>query len=326
MSESTVKVREHEAELVVQRRRRVADDVVELTLADGQGRELAEWRPGAHIDLQLGDSLVRQYSLCSSPRERAEWRIAVLRDPAGRGGSQHVHEHLHEGAVVRVRGPRNHFPLVSAPRYEFIAGGIGITPILPMIESVKAAGAEWRLLYGGRRRDSMAYVDHLAEHGHPVTVCPQEEQGVLDLDSVLGPPRDDTAVYCCGPEPLLDAVEERCAATWPPGSLHVERFAAKTPADEPPTDAPESFEVVCQRSGITVSVPAGTSIYDAVEEAGVDVMGSCMEGICGTCEAAVVEGTPDHRDSLLTNAQRETSDVMYICVSRSRSETLVLDL
>ena len=313
---------ETEAELVIERRDDVADGVVALTLAHPAGDELPGWTPGAHVDLLLGDGLVRQYSLCSSPVDRGRWRIGVLLAPDTRGGSKFVHEKLLDGERVRVRGPRNHFPIVSAPRYQFIAGGIGITPILPMIEAVAGGGADWSLLYGGRRRESMAFLDELAAYGDNVTLWPQDEQGMLDLDSVLGAPVEDTLVYCCGPEALLDAVEERCAS-WPPGSLHIERFAPK--AVEAAPDALETFEVVCQRSGITVTIPEGESILERLEEEGVDVFGSCYEGTCGTCQTAVIEGVPDHRDSVLTDAEKATGEVMMICVSRSCSQRLVLD-
>jgi ferredoxin-NADP reductase len=316
--------REVEADLEVLRRETVADGVVTLTLADPAGADLPEWTSGAHIDLLLTPSLVRQYSLCGSTSNRAEWHVGVLLDPDSRGGSQFIHEELPEGSTVRVRGPRNHFPLVSSPRYQFIAGGIGITPILTMIEAAEARGADWRLLYGGRERASMAFVDQLGQYGDRVTVWPQDEQGMLDLDSVLSEPRDDTLVYCCGPEGLLGAVEEACQP-WTEGSLHVERFSAK-PLEEPPADALDTFEVECQRSGVTVTVPADRSIYEVVEEAGVDVLGSCMEGVCGTCECDVIEGELDHRDSVLSEAERERGDVIMVCVSRSRSERLVLDI
>jgi ferredoxin-NADP reductase len=300
----------------------VAEGIVELTFADPSGEPLPSWTAGAHIDLVLDPTLTRQYSLCGSTADESSWKVGVLLDPNSRGGSAYVHEKLAEGATVRVRGPRNHFPLIASPRYQFIAGGIGITPILAMIEAAEARGAEWSLLYGGRSRASMAFLDRL-EGDDRVTVWPQDEKGLLDLASVLGTPRPDTLVYCCGPGALLDAVEAGCES-WPDGSLHLERFAAKK--IEASEDALDSFEVECSRSGVTVTVPQGISIFDAVEKAGVDVIGSCMEGICGTCEADVLDGTPDHRDSVLSKKERERGDTIMTCVSRSLSKKLVLDV
>jgi ferredoxin-NADP reductase len=318
-------VEELETDLVVSRRDVLAEGVVALNLQDSAGRPLPGWTPGAHIDLMLSASLVRQYSLCGSPADTHTWRIAVLRDPQSRGGSDFVHDKLQVGSAVRVRGPRNHFPLVSAPRYQFIAGGIGITPILPMIEAAEAAGAQWNLAYGGRTRESMAAVERLSAYGERVTIWPQDERGLLDLPGILGSAREDTLVYCCGPEALLSAVEGACASS-PAGALHIERFSAKPGADQPTPGALESFEVICQRSGITVAVPAGRSVFEVLEDAGVSVLGSCLEGICGTCEAAVIEGTPDHRDSVLSAEEQACNDAMMLCVSRSLSDRLVLDL
>jgi ferredoxin-NADP reductase len=318
-------VQELETDLVVSQRNVLAEGVVALSLEDPTGRPLPGWTQGAHIDLVLDTSLVRQYSLCGSPADTKAWRIAVLRDPQSRGGSDFVHDKLQVGSSVRVRGPRNHFPMVSAPRYQFIAGGIGITPILPMIEAAEAAGAQWHLTYGGRMRASMAFVEDLSAYGERVTIWPQDEQGLLDLPGILGSAREHTLVYCCGPEALLSAVEDACSS-WPTGALHLERFTAKPGADQPTPGALESFEVVCQRSGITVTVPDGRSVFDVLEDAGVSVLGSCMEGICGTCEAAVVEGTPDHRDSVLSAEEQACNDAMMLCVSRSLSSRLVLDL
>src|SRR6516165_1582627 len=318
-------VEELETDLVVAGRDVLADGVVALSLEDPIGRSLPGWTPGAHIDLMLSASLVRQYSLCGSPADTHTWHIAVLRDPQSRGGSDFVHDKLQVGSAVRVRGPRNHFPLVSAPRYQFIAGGIGITPILPMIESAEAAGAQWHLAYGGRTRESMAVVERLSAYGERVTIWPQDEHGLLDLQGILGSAREDTLVYCCGPEALLSAVEGACAS-WPAGALHVERFAAKPGADQPASGALETFEVVCQRSGITVTVPPDRSVFEVLEDVGVGVLGSCMEGICGTCETAVIEGTPDHRDSVLGDEEQARNDAMMLCVSRSLSDRLVLDL
>jgi len=234
-----------------------------------------------------------------------------------------VHEELHEGATVGVRGPRNNFSLVDASRYLFVAGGIGITPLLPMIDAADAAGAEWELHYGGRSRRSMAFLESLEEAtGQQVTLHPQDEVGLIDLESLLGQPRPDTFVYCCGPEPLLVAVEQRCAE-WPEGSLHVERFAPKDVGDPVLTDA---FEVELALSGLSLTVPPEKSVLQVVEEAGIGVLSSCTEGTCGTCETTVLAGEVDHRDSLLTPAEQAANDTMFICVSRAACPRLVLEL
>ncbi|MGW3939176.1 PDR/VanB family oxidoreductase [Streptomyces phaeochromogenes] len=311
----------YEAELVVERRDLAAEGVLALTLRHPLGEELPAWEPGAHIDVLLGPDLERQYSLCGDPADRHSWRVAVLREPDGRGGSAHVHGQLEAGDKVRVRGPRNHFALQPSPRYRFVAGGIGITPILPMLAEAEAAGAEWTLLYGGRTRNSMAFAEELSLYGDKVRVAPQDESGLLDLAAELGTPQSDTLVYCCGPGPLLDAVEERCEA-WPKGSLHIERFQPKVQE----TGADTEFEVVLERSGHTLTVPADVSVLDTVRSAGVEVLFSCTEGTCGTCETDVLEGTPDHRDSVLTDEEREAGETMLICVSRCRGKRLVLDL
>ncbi|MBT2416503.1 oxidoreductase [Streptomyces sp. ISL-22] len=308
----------YEAELVVDRKELAADGVLALTLRHPLGEQLPAWEPGAHIDVVLGPELERQYSLCGDPADRTRWRIAVLREPDGRGGSAHVHEQLGRGDKVRLRGPRNHFRLEPAPRYRFIAGGIGITPILPMLAAAEASGAQWTLLYGGRTRRSMAFIEELGRYGDRVTIAPQDESGLLDLASVLGEVPDGTLVYCCGPGPLLDAVEERC----PAGALHVERFQPK----EQPGGEEGEFEVELDRSGLTLTVAPGVSVLDTVRAAGVEVLYSCTEGTCGTCETDVLDGTPDHRDSVLTREEQESGETMMICVSRCRGKRLVLDL
>ena len=314
--------RDAETTVVVAARDTLADGVAGLTLRQPDGGPLPAWEPGAHLDLLLESGLERQYSLCGDPADRHAWRVAVLLEPGGRGGSAQVHD-LRPGARLTARGPRNHFPLVPAARYLFIAGGIGITPIVPMVAAARAAGAEWHLLYGGRRRRSMAFLGELAALGDRVAIRPQDETGLLDLAGPLAEPRDGTAVYCCGPEPLLAAVEERCAG-WPRGALHLERFAPKPL--EAGREAGLDFEVELARSGLTVTVSPGTSVLQAVEEAGVAVLSSCREGTCGTCETTVLEGVPDHRDSVLTDEERGTHEFMMICVSRARGSRLVLDL
>ncbi|GAB2781285.1 PDR/VanB family oxidoreductase [Amycolatopsis magusensis] len=319
-----MKIEPHtEYALVLERKETIADGVVRLTLRHPDGRPLPPWEPGAHLDLVLTDGLTRQYSLCGDPQDRSVLQVAVLWEETGRGGSRHVHDLLAEGQEVRVRGPRNHFPLTEAKRYLFIAGGIGITPILPMLDRVAASGQDWQLVYGGRTRSSMAFREELeARYPGHVEIHPQDERGLLDLPALLASPEDGTAIYCCGPEALLAAVEQHCT-DWSADALHVERFAPKAGADDGPREA---FEVELAQSGTVLEVPAGRSILDVVEEAGVVVLSSCQEGTCGTCETAVLAGKPDHRDSVLTGEEQEVGDAMMICVSRSCSPRLVLDL
>lgn len=316
---------EQDLTLRIRQLRWEAEGVVSVQLEDPSGADLPTWAPGAHIDLHLPGDIIRQYSLCGRPDERQVWRVGVLREPVGRGGSAAVHEILRPGDLVRVVGPRNHFALAPSPDYVFIAGGIGITPLIPMIEQAAAAGAQWRLVYGGRELASMAFVRDLqADYGDRVEVLPQDQHGLLDLETLLGAPRSTTLVYCCGPEALLNAVEERCA-DWPEGALRVERFAPKR-RDVAAPGSETGFDVVLERSGVTIAVPPGTAILEAVESQGIDVPNSCREGICGTCETSVLEGVPDHRDSLLSDSERAANDTMMICVGRSLSRRLVLDL
>lgn len=318
----TLVTSEFEADVVVETKQEVAEGVVTLTVREVGDHPLPLWAPGAHIDLILQDAPTRQYSLCGDPADHHVWRVGILRDPNTRGGSGYVHDHLQAGSRVRIRGPRNNFPMIVSQRYLFIAGGIGVTPILPMIAAAERAGADWQLVYGGRRRASMAFLDELAAYGHRVSVLPEDETGLLPLDTLLGVPCHGTLVYCCGPEPLLAAVERQCA-TWPRGSLHVERFSAK-PLTEPVHD--EAFEVELAQSELTLTVPPDRSILSVVEDAGVGVLSSCAEGTCGTCETPVLDGEPDHRDSVLTDDERAVNDCMMICISRSRTPRLVLDI
>jgi ferredoxin-NADP reductase len=313
---------DHQLKVVVSERAEAADGVVTLTLIPADDDPLPEWSPGAHIDLQLTDDLTRQYSLCGDPADRGTWRIGVLREIAGRGGSAYVHDELAPGTTLAVSGPRNNFELHRASRYLFIAGGIGITPILPMIAEAERTGADWTLLYGGRTRASMAFTEELARHGDHVLLHPQDEHGLLDLAGHLGLVQHGALIYACGPEPMLNAVAAACDH-WPPNALHVERF---TPIELAEPVRGESFEVVLARSGLTITIQPGRSILETVEAAGVSVLSSCREGTCGTCETDVLEGEPEHRDSLLTAAERESNETMFICVSRCLGAELTLDL
>ena len=302
--------------LTVAQRREESEGVISLTLVHPDGGELPKWKPGAHIDLHIptadGEELVRQYSLSGDPEDRTTYRVGILREVDGRGGSAAAHE-IRKGDTLTVSWPRNNFRFVESGKYLFLAGGIGITPILAMIREAERAGRDWQLVYGGRTRSSMAFAEELAAHGDKVQLVPQDELGHLDLPGILGEAADDTLIYCCGPEGLLQAVEAN-SAHWPKNSLRLERFAPKVITRD---YEDEAFEVEFTRSGVTVSVGAGESILDAAAEAGLPVISSCRTGTCGTCETPVVSGDVDHRDSILTPDEQEAGETMMICVSRA---------
>lgn len=299
-----------------------SEGVVSIGFVSLDGCPLGPWEPGAHLDVQAGPDMVRQYSLCGDPTNAHTWQIAVQRDPRSRGGSIWMHDNVRVGDVLTVRGPRNNFPLVEAEEYLLIAGGIGITPLRAMIAQLQTREARWRLVYGGRSRTTMAFVDELAALGEHVSVVPQDELGIIDLQAEIGQPRSDVSIYCCGPEPLIAAVENACQ-DWPAGSLHVERFRADIPVVTPDST---SFEVVLEKTGTTIVVGPSQSILEAMEDASIAVSFGCREGICGTCETKVLGGLPEHRDLLLSEAERTANTSMMVCVSRALSPQLVLDL
>lgn len=276
-----------------------------------------DWDPGAHIDVEVSPGTVRQYSLCGDPCDES-LVIAIQREDQGRGGSSAMHA-LDIGDVITIHAIRNTFPLLPADEYLFIAGGIGITPFLPMLRAVPAA----MLLYGGRTLADMAYADELvAEFGDRVRLWPEDQFGRPPLAEAIGDLSAGGRVYACGPSGLLDAVAAACAAA-PAVLLHVERF--ETSGIEVDTGGPP-FQVECAASGVTLEVAPEATILDTVRAAGIRVLSSCQEGDCGTCQTVVIDGEPDHRDHYLTDAERAGGDLMMICVSRCRGRRLVLDL
>jgi vanillate O-demethylase ferredoxin subunit len=305
--------------------------------ADGiLGFELAPTTPntllpafdaGAHLDLHLGNGLVRSYSLLNAPGERHRWCFAVNRDAASRGGSRFMHESVRPGQIVKVGLPRNNFPLVEdAAESVFIAGGIGITPILGMVRRLTALGRRWRLHYAARTRATAAFVPVLSalaeQTGAELDICYDHESGAqpLDLGTIVATLPKDAHVYCCGPLGMLAAFEAATVAV-PRERVHVEYFAAK---DAPATGS--GFEVKLARSGRTVAVAAGQSILDALIAIGIEPPNSCREGVCGTCETRVLGGTPDHRDLVLSEAEKAAGDRMMICCSGAKTPSLELDL
>lgn len=339
-------------EVEVRTLRSEADDVMSLLLHHPLGTDLPAWDPGSHVDVLLPNGILRQYSLCSDPAVPDQWRLGVLREPEGRGGSAYVHEELRAGTKVQVRAPRNNFVLEPAPSYLFIAGGIGITPILPMLRAATARNVPWRLLYLGRSRTTMAFLPELADLYGPgtpasaateVMIHADDESGMYPLDLLLTDPDTDFHLYTCGPPPLLRAIQ-RFTDDWADaGRFHFERFIADGPTSAPArggeaagsgneteaaaeTEHEEQEFVVEIADGTEVLVPAGCSVLAALEGAGLAPLNSCREGICGTCETAVVSGEIDHRDSLLSDDEQAVGDTMMICVSRCRGRRLVLDL
>ncbi|WP_219816342.1 PDR/VanB family oxidoreductase [Arthrobacter sp. ZGTC412] len=312
---------EYEADVLVEAKDIVADGVTRLTLRHARLQQLPNWTPGAHIDLIMPSGLVRQYSLMGDPADIDRWQVGILREPSSRGGSSYIHDELSVGDLIRVRGPRNHFELEPAKSYHFIAGGIGITPILAMLRSAEAAGIPWRLTYGGRQKSSMGFLAELEEYGDKVELVPQDTHGHPDLPGIVAGLEPGGLIYSCGPEGLLNAVEGACLAAGAPAPKF-ERFAPKSIVTKPD----EEFEIELQDSGMTLQVPADKSILSVLRAAGVHTVASCEEGTCGTCEVGVAEGTPEHRDSVLSAEEQAKNDCMMICVSRACSKKLVLEI
>lgn len=301
-----------------------AEDVLSLVIVRDR-EEVPEWTFGAHIDLIMRNDLIRQYSLCSDPSDRSQWTIAVLREPNSAGGSKYIHEVLRPGMKVLATQPRNNFPLVEAEHYLFVAGGIGVTPLLPMAKFLDEQRKDWKMLYGGRRRASMAFCDQLSELRSKVDVSPEDEFGLLDLRGAIEATPEDTAIYCCGPEPLIAALEAQCQTSGRPAP-HVERFNARPDfATESHPDENAPFELVLAKSDRRFTIPADKTIAQVLAAERVFVPTSCTEGYCGVCETVVLEGVPDHRDDYLLPEVRETNKKIMICCSRSKTPVLVID-
>ncbi|MFS0853672.1 PDR/VanB family oxidoreductase [Microbacterium sp. 179-I 3D4 NHS] len=322
MPHTAVETPEQRLTLRVRAMRWEAASVLALELDDPTGAELPAWEPGAHIDLRFSNGVERQYSLCSDPEDRSAYRIAVLAESPSRGGSRYVHQSLRVGEIVTASPPVNHFGLVPADEYVFLAGGIGITPILPMLTDATRRGIPWRLAYLGAAGERMAFASAPQLAGGETLLVRRDVDDRLDLAGWVGTPGERTAVYACGPERMLNALEH-LSADWPRGALHVERFQARTFGE---SQGAETFEVVARRSDLVVTVDRGCSILEMLENAGIGVPSSCLEGVCGTCETAVIDGAPEHRDSILTPDERESNETMMICVSRSLGDRLVLDI
>lgn len=312
-------------EVIVQAVRLEADRIHSYELRASDGAPLPAFTAGAHVDVHLPNGLVRSYSLANPPGETQRYVIAVNKETAGRGGSAALHERVHVGERLRIGAPRNHFALdESAPHSVLVAGGIGVTPIRSMVARLRALVRPWTLLYAGRQRTAMAFAHEFAalrEQGADVRLhVDAEAGGPPDLGALIGAAPAGAHVYCCGPRAMLDAFAGATAGM-APERVHVEHFAA---VDAPALDG--GFTVELARSGRRLRVAQGATILDTLLDAGVQVPFSCMEGICASCETRVLAGIPDHRDAILSKAEREANDRMMVCCSGAQSASLVLDL
>lgn len=311
----------------------VADDenVVTLTLAAPDGGMLPRWHPGAHLDLLLPSGKMREYSLCGDPADRYFYRIAVRRIPDGGGGSIEVHDDLRVGDLVSIKGPRNAFPLAlpghgsPARSLRFVAAGIGITPILPMVAAAQRFGLDWSMIYTGRTAASIPFRDELAPYGDKVTIRTDDADGLPTMEELLGPADPETgrapaglAVYCCGPVPMLERLRTHLGDR-PDIELHYERFSP------PPVENGREFTVTLASTGQEITVGAAESALAAIRRELPSVPYSCQQGFCGTCKVRVLSGRVDHRDNILTEPERDAGN-MRTCVSRADGDRLVLDL
>ena len=312
----------------VTRKRAEAQDICSLVLEPTEG-QLPPFTAGAHIDVHLpGNGLVRQYSLCNAPSEVGRYVIAVLRDAASRGGSQAVHELVHEGAELQISAPRNHFPLAEgALHHLLLAGGIGVTPLLAMAETLSAQGASFGLHYATRSRDRMAFIDRISGSTYASRAHFHFDDGPADqrlnIAALLKQAPAGTHLYVCGPQGFMDAVLKAARdASWDESRLHYEFFGAA-----PTKQADDgSFDLELASSGRVIPVAADKTPLQALLDAGIDIPMSCEQGVCGTCLTRVIRGTPDHRDHYLTPEEHAVNDQFLPCCSRSKSPRLVLDL
>jgi vanillate O-demethylase ferredoxin subunit len=318
MTELTVKVA---------RKAEEALDIASFELVSPDGAPLPPFSAGAHIDVQVKDGLVRQYSLCNDARETRRYVIGVLRDPHSRGGSAAMHDAIREGDVLRISAPKNHFPLAPSRRTLLLAGGIGITPILCMAEHLAHGGADFALHYCTREPARTAFRGRLLASPFAGKVQFHFDSGApaqkLDLPALIATPDPDTRIYVCGPGGFIDHVVNTATALgWNSAQVHLEHFAART-RDK---SADTVFHVTIASSGKTYCVPAGKSVASVLAENGVRIPTSCEEGVCGTCITRVLDGVPDHRDAYFTDQERAGNDQFTPCVSRALGGCLVLDL
>jgi vanillate O-demethylase ferredoxin subunit len=304
-----------------------AADIVSFELVHLQGDKLPAFSAGSHIDVHIGAGLIRQYSLCNSPDETHRYVIGVLRDPNSRGGSVAMHDTIHVGDVVTISEPKNHFPLVQAKKTLLLAGGIGVTPLLCMAERLASDQVAFEMHYCARSKERMAFLERIAGAAFSNAVYYHFDDGdaqqKFDLHALLDKTGKDTHIYVCGPGGFIDYVKATATEHgWPSTHIHLEYFAA-APVD---VSGDGAFDVTIASTGQTVHIPANQTVAQALSAAGVDIMLSCEQGVCGTCLTGVLSGTPDHRDLYLSEEEQAMNDQFTPCCSRSKSSVLVLDL
>lgn len=310
--------------VVVREKHVEADDLVRLVLADARGHPLPSWTAGSHVDLIAG-GFRRKYSLCGVAEDRSAFEVVVLREASGKGGSKYFCDSVFRGDEIRLAGPRNLFPLNDlAHHYILIAGGIGITPLLAMADRLKILGRSYELHYAANSRKRMAFLSRVQrDHGASVVLHVGEEGQRMQLASMLDKVGGGTQVYACGPNRLIDALQ-KLGEQWPEGVLHYEYFSTEGSLLDP--DKEHAFEAVLKDSAMTVTVAANQTLLQALQAAGVDVPVDCGEGLCGTCEVSILDGDVDHRDRVLSKAERVANQRMMSCCSRAKGQKIVLAL
>lgn len=302
--------------------RQEADGINSYRLDPADGGLMPPFAPGAHVDVQLKAGLARSYSLVNDPAIRGYYEIAVHLAPESRGGSRHIHEEWRVGQMIEISEPRNNFPMVEGASHTvLVAGGIGVTPMLPMIARLERLGYSWELHYVAASPDRAAYLERLENFEQALILFDGVPGGQrLDLAAICAAAPADAHLYCCGPAGMLDAFVA-INRDRPEGHAHIEYFSAET---ELATEGGYMLELT--RSGKTIAVQEGETMLDALLAAGVDVGFACSEGICGTCEVKVLSGIPDHRDHFLTDADKAANKSIMVCCSGSKSASLVLDI
>lgn len=306
--------------------RSLAEGIKSYEFIDPSGTNLPDFQPGAHIDLHLDNGMTRQYSLCGDPSDRSRYIVGILREHAGRGGSAHIHDNLRVGATIKVSAPRNNFRLVPAQNYLFIAGGIGITPILPMLRAVRKSGAAFRLFYCTRSPERTAFRDELLAFCNGESVVIHHDNGDpdrgLNFAEILADHIPRTHLYYCGPPGLMAAIAEACVH-WPADAVHFEHFS-RQPQARHETRSDRPFRVRIAETGAEYEVPVGQTIVNVLRLNGINVDTSCEDGYCGTCMTRYTAGEPDHRDTVLDAESRRS--YILICCSRSTTPFLELDI